>query len=144
MDTTGSSLRWSAEAAQDVLEREGEQFVRGLAVGLAAQPASRRGAVEAGPAFERVAQPQRVLGDVGVNAVSSATARRTRSETTRLTWGSAMSSPCAIVASQIVRLASVQSSQRETVSATRARALRPVGGRSRYSRWAPSRSSGAM
>ena len=38
-----------------------------------------------------------------------------------------MSSPCAIVASQIVRLASVQSSQRDTLSATRARALRPDG-----------------
>jgi len=30
------------------------------------QPASRRGAVEPGPALERVAQPRRVLGDVGV------------------------------------------------------------------------------
>ena len=39
-----------------------------------------------------------------------------------------MSSPRAIVASQIVRFASVQSSQRDTVSATRARALRPTGG----------------
>ena len=73
-------------------------------------------------------------------AASSATARRTRSATTRLTSGSAMSSPCAIVASQIVRLASVQSSQRETVSATRARALRPAGGGSCSSRMAPSRS----
>ena len=35
-----------------------------------------------------------------------------------------MSSPRAIVASQMVRFASVQSSQRDTVSATRARALR--------------------
>ena len=38
-----------------------------------------------------------------------------------------MSSPRAMVASQMVRLVSVQSSQRDTLSATRARALRPVG-----------------
>ena len=42
-----------------------------------------------------------------------------------------------------VRFASAQSSQRDTVSATRARALRPTGGRSPSSRTPPSRSSSA-
>jgi hypothetical protein len=37
-----------------------------LAGGLAAQPAPCGGAVERGPALERVAQPRGVLGDVGV------------------------------------------------------------------------------
>ena len=46
--------------------------------------------------------------------------------------------------SQIVRLASVQSSQRDTVSATRARAQLPTGGRSPSSQRVPSRSSSAM
>jgi hypothetical protein len=40
-----------------------------------------------------------------------------------------MSSPRPSVASQIVRFCSVQSSQRETLSARRARALRPAGRR---------------
>ena len=42
------------------------QFVRRLAGRLPGQPASRRGAVEPGPALQRVAQSRRVLGDVGV------------------------------------------------------------------------------
>src|SRR3954454_23969471 len=67
--TRRSALAWrgsSAECAQDVLERRGEQLARCLTGGLPLQPASRRGPVEAGPAFERVTQPRRVLGDVGV------------------------------------------------------------------------------
>ena len=117
--------RRSAEGAQDVLERGGEQFVRGLAGCLAAQPAPGGGAVEPGPALEAWRSRGESSAMSAWKAASCATARRTRSATTRLTSGSAMSSPCAIVASQIVRLASVQSSQRDTESATRARALRP-------------------
>ena len=45
-----------------------------------------------------------------------------------------MSSPRPSVPSQIVRFCSVQSSQRDTLSATRARALRPTGGGSCSSR----------
>ena len=62
----GASLAWRAPSAQDVLQCRGDQFVRRLAGGLPTQPAARRGAVQPGPAVERVAQPRRVLGDVGV------------------------------------------------------------------------------
>ena len=86
-----------AERAQDVFERGGEQLVCRLAGGLAAQPAPRRGPVEPGPALQRVAQPRRVLGDVGVKGREQRDGAASRSATTRLTSGSAMSSPGAMV-----------------------------------------------
>src|SRR6188472_3759711 len=56
-----------AERPQDVFESDGQQLVRRLAGGLAAQPAPGRGPVEAGPTLQRVAQSDRVVGgDVGV------------------------------------------------------------------------------
>ena len=54
----------SAEGAQDVFERGGEQLLGCLAGGLTAQPASRRGAVEPGPGFKGVAQPEKVMASV--------------------------------------------------------------------------------
>ena len=49
-----------------MFERRGEQLVRCLAAGLAAQPAKGRGPIQTGPALQCVAQARRVLGDVGV------------------------------------------------------------------------------
>ncbi len=57
-----------AEGTQNVFERRGDQLVCCLAGRLPGQPASRRGAVQPGPALKCVAQPRRVLGDLGVTS----------------------------------------------------------------------------
>ena len=133
-----------AEGPQDVLECRGQQLLRHLAGRLATEPASGRRAVQARPALQRVAQPWRIGRRCRSDRPRSA--RRLAAQVPRprrRTSGSATSSPGAIAASQIVRLESVQSSHRDTESATRARALRPAGGLSCSSRMPPSRSSRA-
>src|SRR5688572_27609173 len=63
---SSAGLCGSAERAQYIFQRGGEQFLCRLAGGLAAQPPPGSGAVQAVQAFQRVALPGRVLGDVGV------------------------------------------------------------------------------
>ena len=69
----GGARAWrglSAERAQDVLQRRGEQLVRRLAGCLPLQPAARRGAVEPSPALESHFAP-------GVDSVAAGTAALT-------------------------------------------------------------------
>ena len=125
----------SAERAQDVFERRGEQLLCRLAGGLAAQPASvsRRGSGRSStPARSAAgASPGRCRRGRSRAARRRGLGGRRRRVSPR---GRRCPRRVRSCRGRSVRFASVQSSQRDTVSATRARALRPSGGRSASSR----------